>query len=281
MAPARVASGVSMRARYQTPGSEKPRCGSPASSGAPVAEWRASTAQALLALSGWVKGAGKRGRPVWGRAAWGGAVVSVGGPGGGGALGAGEFGAPVGGEVEAHGLGPEQRVGGGPGAGGAEEDELGGGETAAGGDVGVYAGGVGFQGGFGVGVEGGGGLGGAAAQAEDAHHAVVGQGDGAGDFGQFAGGGAAHQVHLEQALAGVQVAEDGGGVAQGGGADAGDGVFVEIYGGWGGEAGDGGAVAAGGEAVPEGGSDAACCEEQQDGDAAEPAGDQGSKAFFF
>ena len=59
VAPASVWSGVSMRARYQMPGKPNARCGSPASSGAPVAVWRPSTAHSLDAVLGRVNGAGE------------------------------------------------------------------------------------------------------------------------------------------------------------------------------------------------------------------------------
>ena len=45
-----------------------------------------------------------------------------------------------------------------------------------------------------------------AGQAENAGHAVDADGTGAGDFRQAALGLPAHQLHLEQAVAGVQVA---------------------------------------------------------------------------
>ncbi len=61
VAPTRTLPGHSSRARYHTLGKPKPRCGSPASSGAPVALCLPSIAQALLASCGRVKGAGKSG----------------------------------------------------------------------------------------------------------------------------------------------------------------------------------------------------------------------------
>ena len=48
-----------------------------------------------------------------------------------------------------------------------------------------------------------------------------------GNFRQAAGGGAAHQVHLEHPVAGVQEAQRGGGVLVGLGTDAGDAVLVQ------------------------------------------------------
>jgi len=61
VAPARVPSGVSMRARYHRLGLVKARCGSPASSGAPDRLCAPSTAHSLDAESGSVNGAGKCG----------------------------------------------------------------------------------------------------------------------------------------------------------------------------------------------------------------------------
>ena len=52
VAPASTPSGVSIRARYQMPGKPNARCGSPASSGAPVAVWRPSTAHSFDAELG-------------------------------------------------------------------------------------------------------------------------------------------------------------------------------------------------------------------------------------
>ena len=70
---------------------------------------------------------------------------------------------------------------------------------------------------------------GAVAQAERcAAGAVEAERDGAGELGQAAGGGAAHEVHLEHAIAGVHVAQRGGGVGIGGGLDPGDAVGVEL-----------------------------------------------------
>ena len=62
LAPASVVCGVSIWTRYQSEGESSPRWGSPASSGAPVALHFPETAHSFEAVSGSVKGAGKRGR---------------------------------------------------------------------------------------------------------------------------------------------------------------------------------------------------------------------------
>ncbi len=56
--------------------------------------------------------------------------------------------------------------------------------------------------------------------AEDARHPVHRHGARAGDFRQAAGGGTARQLHLEQPVARVQVAQRCGGIRLGGGMDA-------------------------------------------------------------
>ena len=122
-------------------------------------------------------------------------------------------------------------------------------------DPGVYAGGVAVEHGAGGRVEAGELLLGAVAEAEDAHGAVDTEGRGAGQLGEAAGGDAAHEVHLSHAVAGMHVAEGGGGVVRGGGLDAGDAVGIEGDVNGGGEAGDGGGVGGGGEGLPEEGGD--------------------------
>ena len=61
VAPASTPSGVEIRARYQIPGIENPRCGSPASNGAPVELCAPSTAHSLLAIPGHVNRSGNAG----------------------------------------------------------------------------------------------------------------------------------------------------------------------------------------------------------------------------
>ena len=87
----------------------------------------------------------------------------------------------------------------------------------------------------------------------------------------------------------MQVAERGGGVAQGGGADARDGVVVDLDADALSEAGDGCTVAAAGQGEPECCDDRAGCQEKQGGEAGEQAHDpaadvghhKGREVFFF
>lgn len=79
----------------------------------------------------------------------------------------------------------------------------------------------------------------ALAQAEAAHFLVVPEGQRPQDFGERAGPGAAHEVHFEQAVAGVEIAKRFGGVRVRGGADEWDAVRVEGDGDGRGEAGEG------------------------------------------
>ena len=67
----------------------------------------------------------------------------------------------------------------------------------------------------------------AAPQPERAHAAVERERGRAGDFRQPAGGGAAHQLQLEQPVARMDEAQGGGGIGRIGGADARDAVGVE------------------------------------------------------
>ena len=131
------------------------------------------------------------------------------------------------------------------------------------GDPGVHPGGIGLQQGTDIlGILGEIGLGGLA-DAEGAGDAVERQGGRAGELGDLAGGGAAHQFHLEQALAGMGVAEGRCGVALGAGLDAGDAVLIDGDVNWPVQPRDLAAAAAG-DGDPDDG--AKCCQHQQQQD---------------
>ena len=97
---------------------------------------------------------------------------------------------------------PQSRLStGSHGFGRAEEQELRRAEPAAFGDPGVHAARIGLQHGAGLGGQGGIIRHGAPPQAERAHGPVERERRRTGEFRQPAGGGAAHQLHLEQPVA--------------------------------------------------------------------------------
>ena len=145
------------------------------------------------------------------------------------------------------------------------------------GDGGVNAAGVDLKEVELVGGELGDGAVGGGADLEGALHAVVGEDGGAEDFGEVAGGVAAEEIHLEEAVAG-----DGEGlgedeVVEGGGLDVRDAVGVAGDGDGGGEAGDGEGAVELGEGGAGGGADpVARAEPCGDGDdEGEDEGDDG------
>ena len=162
-----------------------------------------------------------------------------------------QLGAPVARQIQSHGFGPQQRVGRSPGPRRAQHDEFGRREPAARPHPGVHAAGIGLQHGACVGIQRHRHRRGTAPHAEHPHHPVERQGGGPGNFGNLAGCGAAHQVHLEQPLTGMQVAERGRRVAHRGGANARDRVGVDLDCHRCRQAGDGGTVVAAGQAVPD------------------------------
>ncbi|GAV35963.1 hypothetical protein ROTAS13_03646 [Roseomonas sp. TAS13] len=141
--------------------------------------------------------------------------------------GTGQLRAPVAGQVEPHQLAPEQAVGGPPGFRRTQQQEFRRGEAAAFGDPGIHPGGIGLQQaprfrrlGREVGL-------GPPGEAQHAHEAVGPQRRRAGDRGEAARGAAAHQVHLEHPVTGMQQAQRHGRIHLVPRGDAGDALGIE------------------------------------------------------
>ena len=144
------------------------------------------------------------------------------------------------GEVLEHGEADEDGVAGRPRGGLVAEDaEFDGEMRALGGDGGVDAAGVELEPVQLVGWEGSGGAVGGGTDLEGALGAVVRDEAGAEDFGEFAGGVAAEDVHLPEAVLRGDEALGEDEVVEGGGVDVRDAVGVALDGDGSGEAGDG------------------------------------------
>jgi hypothetical protein len=141
-------------------------------------------------------------------------------------------------EIERQRIDHEEAVLGEPGFGVGAEEEILEGFLGEGGEAGVGSGGVGVE----EGAVGGGELSedglGERAEAVRARAAVERERDFAEEFGEFAGGAAAQEIHLKKTILGVEKAEGAGDVGARGAADRGDAEGVARGGDGSGEAGE-------------------------------------------
>ena len=167
---------------------------------------------------------------------------------------------------------PQSRLSSGVQGRGAPEGEIfEAGEAAALGDPGIHAARIGIERRAGGGGEAGQIGFGAFAHAQGAHHAIQRQGAGAEQLGQLAGGGAAGDVHLEHALAGMQIAQRRIGIQLVGGMDAGDAIRVQRDADRGGQARYAGCAAAAGQGLPNEHAAADDGDHQEDGEEGQEA----------